>query len=108
MKHKIEGSSSIIQVEYDPIKKTLKVWWAAGGSGTYSNISSTQYTLLMNSESKGQFIHQNFKSAPKKHSYSGDGTQAVVKQRSESRKVENKESIEEISSKFHDMVKFPG
>jgi len=107
--HQITDSSSLSSVQYKDDKHELHVVFQSGAKGYYSNISQTKFTMLMNSESKGKFLHANIKSNPKKHPFTRTGTSvSIVNEASDSiqkpKILEFPSKIEHLSSTFHKLI----
>lgn len=109
---KIEGSNSISDIEHIPEKQQLIVTFKSGAKGRYENVSATIHTRLMNSESKGSYLHSELKSNPKKYPYYQLGKEAKqpthlsVKNPPEMVELKESDKIEDISSQFHALIKF--
>ena len=56
-------SSTIVSIGYDTGSETLEVEFKNGGVYQYYNVPNNIYDLLMQSESKGKFLHINIKNA---------------------------------------------
>lgn len=61
VRHEYVDSSTISTIGYDPEDKTLYVAFHGGGRYTYHDVPQETYEALMDSESKGQFLHKNVK-----------------------------------------------
>lgn len=59
--HAYVDSSTIQTIGYDPDAKTLHVTFHSGGQYTYHDVPAETHKDLMESESKGNFLHQNIK-----------------------------------------------
>lgn len=113
--HKIEGSSNVDTIDYDPTEKLLKVVYKGGGEYWYQPVTATQHTLLMNSNSKGSYLALNItknKNILTTKKSSGGGTQAtIVKKHAE--KTDNSLNMPEaspddliqLSMNFHQIMK---
>lgn len=65
--HKMEResvvSTTILSVGYEPNSNTLEVEFKSGGIYQYYNVPEPLFQALMDSDSKGKFLHANIKSA---------------------------------------------
>lgn len=57
------GSSTIASIGYDEASQTLEVEFLSGAVYQYFNVGIALYEALMQSPSKGQFLHVNIKNA---------------------------------------------
>lgn len=57
------GSTTILSIGYDQASETLEVEFKNGGTYQYYNVPSITHQLLMESDSKGKFLHANIKNA---------------------------------------------
>lgn len=55
------ASSTVISIGYDEPSQTLEVEFKQGAVYQYYNVSQALFDELMNSSSKGQFLHHNIK-----------------------------------------------
>lgn len=58
---KIEGSSNIASVGYDPAEQTLHVEFHGGKVAEYDGVAPHMADALMASDSKGQFFHRHIR-----------------------------------------------
>ena len=60
---KIENSSNIAEIGYNPDERTLQVMFKRGGIYNYEGVTQDGYDSLMKAESKGKFFNGNIKNA---------------------------------------------
>ena len=58
---KIEGSSNIAAIGYEPTQKILHVHFTNGSKYAYHKVQPQLFEQLMKSPSKGSFIHHQIK-----------------------------------------------
>ena len=63
MERESVDSSTILSIGYDPGSETLEVEFKNGGVYQYYNVPNNIHELLMQSASKGQFLHVNIKNS---------------------------------------------
>jgi hypothetical protein len=97
---KIQGSSTIDTVEYNPTTKKMIVKFKQGGIYRVDNVTPTLHTRFLNSSSKGAFYHENFKDNKKfpVTKLSGLSANTSLKESEENKKPENA-SIVDIKTK---------
>jgi hypothetical protein len=61
MKHTRVNSSHIFSVAHDPMRQVLQVRFNNGSLYEYHGVSNEQYRDFLNSDSQGEYFHQNFK-----------------------------------------------
>ena len=54
-------SSNIKSVGYSPLRRKLEVEFKGGGVYRYKSVPKTVYKSMMDSDSKGKFLHQHIK-----------------------------------------------
>lgn len=59
-RQKIDGSSNIAEIGYNPEKMKLQVKFHNGSIYNYYPVTKDGYDLLMQSKSKGSFLNKNF------------------------------------------------
>ena len=64
MKHVLVESSHIKSVAYESLGKVLEITFKTGNTYRYEGVSGSLYKGLMESPSKGSFIHGNLKEYP--------------------------------------------
>lgn len=62
---KIEGSSNIVEIGYDPENMTLEVKFHNNTIYQYWPITQLGWELLMKAESKGKYFNEKFRKNPK-------------------------------------------
>lgn len=80
---KIEGSSQIAELEYNPGKLRLTVTFHGGGTYHYEPVTATEYTRLTNAQSKGAHFNEFIKNKKHIQCRKAGGTLTSVSQTSE-------------------------
>lgn len=63
-RQKIEGSSNISEIGYDPDSLTLEIKFHSGGIYKYFPISLNKFNRLMGAKSKGSYFTEHIKDMP--------------------------------------------
>lgn len=63
-RNKIEGSSHIKSAGYDPVRHVMEVEFKGGEVYQYRDVPLEHYQGFMDSDSRGDYHHQNLKDYP--------------------------------------------
>ncbi len=68
--HKIEGSSQVDQVHYDPASQRLQVKFHGGGHYSYAGVPQQRFDGLLSAPSKGKYLNSTIKGKYKHEKHS--------------------------------------